>query len=226
VTDPDLGDLPGLRQWGDELRAATGRAEAEQARPRSRRRLPVRRLGIAVAAMFVLVPGAVATRSIWDDPVDEVAPLAPHGSTPSVRLAAGQTEGVSWRLGGYDAGPGRRCVQFTTAGDVIQGVSARGCSRPLTRAGITVLTAPTGRVGFVYGTVSVGVRSVEVVVPGGRRVRVGTTGVSAEVLRRSRMGAPFRVFVATFAGGYGNGAQPSITAYGSAGNTIAALGSR
>jgi hypothetical protein len=225
VTDPDLGDLPGLRQWGDELRAATGRVEAEQARPRRHLRLPVRRLGVAVIAMFVLVPGAVATRSIWDNPVEKVAPLAPHGSTPAVRLAAGRTAGVSWRLGGYDAGDGHRCVQFDTTGDV-RAFSARGCAPPLTRASITLLTAPEGRVGFVYGTVSVDVRSVEIAVPGGRRMRLGTTGVSADVIRRSRLGRAFRVFVAPFAGGYSTASQPQVTAYDDAGRVIGTLGPR
>ncbi|HEY4096026.1 MAG TPA: hypothetical protein VGM33_10965 [Baekduia sp.] len=225
MSDPDLGDLPSLRQWGDDLRVATGRAEQEQQRRRARRRrLPIRRLGVAVVAMFVLVPGAVATRSIWNDPVQRVAPLEPRGSTPAVRLAEGRTDGVSWRLGGYDAGPGQRCVQFDTLGDA-RPFSARGCTEPLTPAGITFLTAPTGRVGFVYGTVSADVRSIAITVAGGRRVQVGTTAVSPEVVRRSRIGA-FRVFVATFSGGYSTSAEPQITAYDGAGNAIGALGSR
>jgi hypothetical protein len=226
VSDPDLGDLPSLRQWGDDLRVATGRAEQEQERRRGRRRrLPVRRLGVAVVAMFVLVPGAVATRSIWNDPVQRVAPLEPHESTPAVRLAAGRTDGVTWRLGGYDAAAGNRCVQFDTQGDA-RPFSGRSCAQPFSPAQITVLSTPTGRVGFIYGTVSTEVRRVEVVVPGGRRVSVMTTGISPEVLRRSRMRGGFRVFVAPFTGGFPAGTQAQVTAYGSAGNTVGALGPR
>jgi hypothetical protein len=226
VNDPDLGDLPSLRQWGEELREATGRAEQQHRRSHLRlRRFPVRRLGVAIVAMFVLVPGAVATRSIWNDPVQRVSPLEPKGATPAVRLASGSTDGVTWRLGGYDAVAGNRCVEFTARGDV-RPFRGRSCAPPFSRAQITVLATPTGRVGFIYGTVSTEVRRVEVVVPGGRRVSVTTTGISADVVRRSRMPGGFRVFVAPFPGGFPAGTQAQVTAYGSAGNTVGALGPR
>jgi hypothetical protein len=225
VIDPDLQDLPGLLEWGDELREATGRAEEQRDGARRRRRPPVRRLGIALAGMFLLVPGAVATRSIWDEPVQRVAPLAPTPSTPAVRLAEGQSNGVAWRVGGYDAPQGRRCLQLEVIGGA-RSRGIRGCAPPLTRAAITLLTAAGRRAGFVYGTVAVGARSVEVVVSDGRRVRVGTAGISAETLRRSGMRGAFRVFVAPFDGGLPTARQPQVTAYDAGGRELGSVGAR
>jgi hypothetical protein len=225
VIEPDLRDLPGLRQWGDDLREATSRAEDERERVRRRRRLPVRRLGIAVAAMFLLVPGAVATRSIWDDPVQRVAPLAPQPSTPAVRLAEGTSEGVTWRLGGYDGARGRQCLQFNTSADGGAG-GARACTVPRTPAGLTLATAGLPGVGFVYGAAAAGVRSVEVVVPGGRRARVQTTGIAPEVVRRSGMRGAFRVFVAPFAGSFPTTSPPTVIGYDAAGSVVGERGPR
>jgi hypothetical protein len=225
VNGPDLRDLPGLRQWGDELREATGRAEDERRRARGRRRWPVRRLGVAVVAMFVLVPGAVATRSIWDNPVQRVAPLAPQPATPAVRLTAGRSSDVTWRLGGYDGPAGQRCLQFdTTQGGRTAG--RHGCAEPRTRAGLTLATAGAEGIGFVFGTAADGVRSVEVAVAGGRRVRVATVGVSPEAVRRSGMRGTFRAFVAPFRGGFPTTGPPTVVGYDAAGRTVGERGAR
>jgi hypothetical protein len=226
VTDPDLRDLPGLRQWGDELRAATSRAEEQPQRQRTRRRrVPVRRLGVALAAMFLLVPGAVATRSIWDNPVERVAPLAPQPSTPAVRLAEGRTGDVTWRLGGYDGDGGQRCLQLdeeTTTTRRPQG----GCGRAQTPAQLTVAIATLSDVRFVIGTVATEVASVEVVVPGGRRVRVDTAQVPAEVRRRAGMRGGFRVYVAPLSGRPDEQRPPSVSAYGADGRVVGSVGAR
>jgi hypothetical protein len=226
VTDPDLGDLPGLRQWGEELREATSRVEEERARPRERRRrrLPVRRLGVALAAMFLLVPGAVATRSIWDDPVERVPPAAPVPSTPAVRLAEGESAGVTWRLGGYDGDAGRRCLRFDGQRPGAADTRGGSCTRPQGAAALTVQTAGDDAAGFFFGTVASAAAEVEVTLPGGRRVRVPTTGVAADVLRRSRMRGGFRVFVLPVPGGYSASAQPPrVTAYDAAGGVVGSL---
>jgi hypothetical protein len=185
----------------------------------------VRRLGVAVAALFVLAPGAVATRSIWDDPVQSGAPLAPRPSTPAVRLAAGTSEDVTWRLGGYDAPRGRRCLQFDTSRDG-QADAGHGCAAPRTAAGLTVQTAGAGNVGFVYGTAAAGVRSVAVVVPGGRQVRVSTVAIAPEVMRRSGMRGTFGVFVAPFRGGVPTTGPPTATGYDAGGRVVGRRGPR
>jgi hypothetical protein len=225
VIDPDLRDLPGLRQWGDELRAATSRAEEQRDRPRTRRRIPLRRLGVALAAMFLLVPGAVATRSIWDNPVERVAPLAPQPSTPAVRLAEGRTSDVAWRVGGYDGDGGQRCLQLdeeTTTTRRPQG----GCGLAQTPAHLTVAIATLSDIRFVIGTVATEVASVEVVVAGGRRVRVDTTDVPDEVRRRAGMRGAFRVYVAPFAGGFAERPPPGVSAYDADGRVVGSVGAR
>jgi len=224
VIDPDLHDLPSLRQWGEELREATSRAEAEREQSRRRRRLPMGRLGIAVAATFLLVPAAVGTRSIWDDPVQRVAPLAPQPTTPAARLAAGNSHGVTWRLGGYDSTGEQRCLQFDTATDSGQGL--RGCASPRTAAGLTLMTARRQGVGFVFGTAATTVRSVQVVVPGGGSVRVATIPVAPDVVRRSGMRGTFRTFVAPFPGGFATTGPPAVIGYDAAGRVVGQRGTR
>lgn len=223
MSEPDLDELPSLLEWGDELREATDRMEQE--RRRRRRRMPVRRLGVALAAMFLLVPGAVATRSIWNDPITQVDPSRPSASTSDVRLVEGHTAGVRWRVGGFDAAGGRRCLQM----DTYKGAghsSGRGCSLPLSRARISFGAVNQHGLGFVFGTVAPDVRSVEVAVPGGRRVRVATTAVAPDVLRRSRMRGPFRMFVATFTRGFDPSLPPTIAAYDGSGATLGQLDRR
>jgi hypothetical protein len=223
IEDPDLRDLPGLREWGDELREATSRAEDERVAARRRRRLPVRRLGIALAAMFLLVPGAVATRSIWDNPVQRVAPLGPVPSTPTVRLAQGESFGVAWRLAGYQGSGPQRCLRFDVVRSAVAGGEVAGCSAPKTPARLTVQVSAFPGVGFVYGTTTASVRNVDVVVPGGRRVRVATAAVAPEVLRRSRMRGAFRVYVAAFAEGLSTRHAPDVTGLDATGRTVGSL---
>jgi hypothetical protein len=227
VSQPDLQDLPSLAEWGDRLRDATERLEAEDAAPapqrRRRGRLPAGRLGIAVAAAFVLVPGAVATRSIWDDPVQRVDPARPDAATPGVRLVEGRTGVLQWRVGGYDAASGQRCLTLETFRGAGHS-TARGCSLPETAARIASGSYVVAGVGFVYGAVDSAVRTVEVTVRHGRRARVATTAVAPDVLRRSRMRGGFRMFVATFRGGFDPTAPPAIVATDAAGHTVGRVG--
>jgi hypothetical protein len=220
VIDPDLRDLPGLCQWGDELREATSRVEEERGRRRQRRGLPVGRLGIAVAATFLLVPGAVATRSIWDDPVQRVAPLSPAPSTPAVRLAQGHDAGLTWRVGGYEGGAAQRCLRFEVLHAGAAPGQIAGCPTPRTRAGITVQISNLPGVGFVFGTTASTVTSVDIVVGGGGRVRVATASVPSDVVRRSRMRGAFRVFVATFRNGVSTAQMPEVTGRDAGGRVV------
>jgi hypothetical protein len=220
VIDPELRDLPGLGQWGDELRDATSRAEDERDRRRQRRRLPVRRLGIAVAATFLLAPGAVATRSIWDNPVERVAPLSPAPSTPAVRLAQGQDAGVTWRVGGYEGSAAKRCLRFEVLRSGATPGQITSCDTPRSRAGITVQISNFPGVGFVFGSTASTVSSVDIVVGGGRRVHVATARVPPDVVRRSRMRGAFRVFVAPFRNGVPTGQAPEVTGRDAGGRVV------
>ena len=94
-TRPRNDDLPILGELGDDLVGAFRREERAEAARRNRRRL--RRIAVATAALFVVVPGAVATRYIWaPDPV--AVPGAAFESSRAVQIADGRSGAVSWRL--------------------------------------------------------------------------------------------------------------------------------
>lgn len=201
---PELQDFPSLDRWGDELRDATKRRE-----PRSARfRLPIRRITLAVAVMLLAVPGAIATRSIWVDPVDRVDPRRDPGSSPAVLLAEGRANGLTWQLGAYDRPDGERCVQIQSSMTIQD--KGGGCSRPLGGpAQLTVGALSAHDVGFVYGSVTSRAASVRVTVPGGRTTITEAIEPDAETLRRAGL-TERRVFVATFAGGIDPSAGPPL----------------
>jgi hypothetical protein len=169
--------------------------------------------------MFLLVPGAVATLSIWDDPVQRT-PLSPAPSTPAVRLAQGQDAGLTWRVGGYEGGTAQRCLRFQVLRAGAAPGEIAGCPTPRTRAGLTVQISNLPGVGFVFGTTASTVTSVDIVVGDGRRVRVATARVPSDVVRRSRMRGAFRVFVAPFRNGVSTGQMPEVTGRDAGGRVI------
>jgi hypothetical protein len=221
VSDRDLDDLPGLSQWGDDLREATRRAEEQRARRRWH--VPARRLGVALAAMFLVVPGAVATRSIWDDPVEKVAPTGPGPQTPTVRLRQGSNGGVVWRIGGYDGPGAKRCLRFDALRSPVGAVKSTGCAAPETAAGLTVQVSTFATVAFVFGTTAESVDSVDVALHDGRHLRVPTTGIAPEVLRRSRLRPGIRIYVAAVAGGFSTQHAPRVSGRDAAGRTVGSL---
>ena len=93
-TRPRNDDLPILRELGDDLAAAYRREERAEASRRRRRRL--RGVAAATAALFVIVPGAVATRYIWAP--NPVGSGAAFESSRAVQIAEGRSGAVNWRL--------------------------------------------------------------------------------------------------------------------------------
>jgi hypothetical protein len=193
---PDLKDFPSLDAWGDELRDATERKEARSARFR----LPIRRIAVAVAVMLLAVPGAIATRSIWVDPIDRVDPARDPNSTPAVLLAEGDVGNIHWRLGAFDRRDDTRCVQLQTTSPTFS-QSFGGCTRPLGGpAQLTAGASTKGGVGFMYGAVTAAAAQVKVTVAGGRTAVAETIEPDAESLRRAGL-TKRRVWIATFPGG-------------------------
>jgi hypothetical protein len=221
TADPDLHDhLPTLDQWGDRLRDAAEREEQSSAR----RRLPIRRMAVAAAVMLVAVPGAVATRSIWVDPIDRVDPIRDPNSTPAILLAQGRSGSVRWRVGGFERTDGRRCVQFQMQMLGTQHGLAGACS-PVSpdRAQIIPATGSMDDVAFVYGTVGPDVVEVAVTVAGGGTRRVATQAPDPDALRRSGM-PDVRVFVAAFPGGLDALHPPLVVARDAGGQVLGMVG--
>ena len=219
-------DLAGLLEWGDVLLEATGRAETARASASARRRrwLAPRRAIPALALVFaLLVPGAVvATRSIWDDPVQRVGPRAPAPSTPAVRLIAGATGDVRWRIGGWNARGGRICLRTEAFRGGRSALVSQACLTPQTAARLTMTVGTTDTLSFVVGTTGGGVASVRVAPPVGAPVRVAARALPAGVLRRSRLRDATRVYVAVFPRGFQQLARPPlVTGYDARGHPLA-----
>ena len=94
-TRPRNDDLPILSELGDDLASAFRREERAESAKRNRRRL--RRVAVATAALFVVVPGAVATRDIWS-PEPIPGPTPAIEGTRAVQIAEGRSGGLSWRF--------------------------------------------------------------------------------------------------------------------------------
>jgi hypothetical protein len=235
VSDPQgLRDLPGLLDWGDELYEATVRAEREAPGASSRvggaragrrhRWVPPRRaIPLLAAGLALVVPGAVvATRSIWDDQVARVGTGAPVASSPAIRLVAGASGDVRWRIGGWSAKGGRVCLRTEAFRGGRSVLTMQGCGVPQTRAGLTVVRSATDALTLVVGTTAAAVRSVTVTPSGAAPLRVAARAIPAETLRRSGITGAARVYVAVFPRGLGAATRPPrVTAYGVAGTPIA-----
>jgi hypothetical protein len=223
-------DLPGLLGWGDELYEATLRAEQRPERrgrggAGRRRRVPRRLAGVLALLALLLVPGAVATRSIWDDPVQRVGPRSPASASPAVRLAEGSAGDVRWRLGGWNASGGKVCLRTEAFRGGARVAVGSGCGVPQTRGRLTAFLAGAGGVSLVAGTAAPGARTVVVRPPAGSPVRVATVAVAAESLRRSGIAQAARVYVAVFPRGFGAALRaPAVRAYGDDGALIGATG--
>lgn len=215
----ELPDLPALERWGEVLRDATERVEQRSAR----RRFPLHRSVLAAAVMLVLVPGAIATRSIWVDPVDAPDPLRTLDRTPPVLLAQGRSGAVTWRLGAFLRRNGVRCVQLETYAPE-QAISG-SCSAPLAGAAeLLIATDAGGGRGFVYGITGPRVAEVSVTAAGGPTVDVATQEPDPESLRRSGL-PPLRSYVAVFPGHVDLTHPPLVVARDAGGHVLGTMGS-
>jgi hypothetical protein len=216
--DPHLDDLPAMQRLGDDLGAAFQRAEAGEQRRTARRRR-TRRLAVALAAALVLVPGAVATRSIWAPTSNDADPSRPRSERSPVVIA----KDPHWRLSVYDTAQGT-CVQlFVVGGPANQGVGCPSIVRP-GRLAVAFAGTDTGP-GYVYGIVPR--RTARVSVHNGAapvvQAPVGRPG--SEELRRGGLRDDFRYFVVPVAGGLDPG-RLSVVATDGAGRTVGRFGAR
>jgi hypothetical protein len=217
-------DLPGLIDWGDELLSATARAEEERA-ARSRSRWRRRAIPVLAAVGVLIVPGAVvATRSIWDDPIEAVSPAAGTASTPAVRLLDGRAGDILWRVAGWNA-DGRVCLRTEAWRGSRRVLTGTGCETPRTAAKLTAMLSDPGGLAVVAGTAGADVATVRVTTPQGDVTRVDTVLVPAENLRRSGLTGATRLYVALFPQGFGDVPSPPVVeAFAADGRALATLG--
>lgn len=177
---------------GDELeRAFTAAERAENARRRRRRRW---RIGLLTAALVVIPPGAIATRSIWEPAPSTNDPEHPRGRTPAV-LLEGSGPAERWRLTAT-SGPDGTCLLLGLLSG--SATKAESCAPPDPRPGTVEMNLLNGaQDSFVYGAVRPEVARV-VVEAGARRQVVRPLEPPADALRRADLEPDFKVYVAGF----------------------------
>ena len=216
-TRPRNQELPILDELGHDLATAFRREERADAARRNRRRM--RRVAIATASLFVVVPGAVATRSIWAP-----SPGSPPGAfeTPhAVRIADGTSGALTWRLAATQGSDGT-CFEAAVSGTGTSFGRVRSCSGTEPSTVVHLATQQIGSQVFVMGWADPRVARV-VVDPG--------TGSAAQTARlvvaprdrseKAKIPAGSRAYVVTFTGD--PVPRPRVTAFDTAGREIGAL---
>ena len=193
---PRNEDLAILDDLDHDLGTAFRRAERVEAARRTRRRL--RRVAVATAALFVVVPGAVATRSIWAPDPGVNAGTAFEG-TRAIQMADGQTGTLSWRLSAVDS-QGGVCWQaaiFTATNSASRGVN---CSIDARGAPIGVAATLGDHETFVFGWADPAVERVVVTPQGGVPQTASMVIAPADRAERAGVPAGSRAYVVTFPG--------------------------
>lgn len=212
-TRPHNEDLPILAELGDDLSAGFRRAEQAETARRNRRRF--RRVAIATAALFVVVPGAVATRYIWAP--DPGAPGAALESSRAIQIADGRGDVLSWRLSAYTDGPDLcwQMATFTATENYGRGIACGTApGQPL-----AIATSSARDETIVYGGIDPQVARV-VVEPGTGDPAKDARIVVAPADRVDKAGLPegARAYVATFRGVLDK--PPTVTALDAAGREV------
>jgi hypothetical protein len=129
---------PTLERLGNDLEQAFLSREAADRAVRSRRR---RRLVIATAAgALMLVPVAIATRSLWES--------GPSQDRRAAVVTRGEASGVQWRLSAY-GDDGRLCMRLTVSGG--RPTQSTACQPASTDGKLDVRIAPSDNRTFVFG---------------------------------------------------------------------------
>ena len=214
-TRPRNDDLPILAELGDDLAAGFRRAERAESARRNRRRF--RNVAVATAALFVVVPGAVATRYIWAP--DPGAPGAALESSRAIQIADGRGDVLSWRLSAYTDGP-ELCWQLATFTATETYSRGNACAVPRDQS-LAVATAGGGGETIVYGGIDPQVARI-VVEPGAGAPAEEARIVVAPRDRVDKAGLPAdaRAYVASFLGDVTDG-PPTVTAFDASGREIA-----
>lgn len=216
-TRPRNDDLPILAELGDDLADGFRRAERAESARRNRRRF--RNVAVATAALFVVVPGAVATRYIWAP--DPSAPGSALESSRAVQIADGKGDLLSWRLSAAASEQDGVCWQlalFTAAESYGRGLACMGDT--LSQA-VDVATSYAGGETFAYGGLDPQVARV-VVDPGAGVEPKDAQIVVAPPDRVEQAGLPAgaRAYVASFLGDLTDGPPPTVTAFDASGREI------
>lgn len=218
-TRPGNDELPILDEVGHDLASAFRREERAEAARRNRRRL--RGIAGVTAALFVVVPGAVATRSIWA-PDPGVSTGAALESARAVAVADGRGEAISWRLSAYKDGDSS-CWQlaiFTPAESLGRSTN---CGDPADRLPLSLSVTPAGGETVVFGWLSPQAVRVRVSVPGAGRQAARIVSTAPELARRAGVPAGMKGYVATFRGELADTRSPRVTAFAADGRELGTL---
>jgi hypothetical protein len=181
-----------IDRFGDELERALRAAERKE-QGRRRRRLRWR-IGAVTAALVVIAPAAIATRSIWEPTPSTRDPEHRPAGTSAV-LLEGRGPSEPWRLTSAP-GPRGTCLLLGLLSG--SGAKTESCSPPDPRPGTVEASILNGEQdGFVYGAVRPEVAKV-VVEANGRVQSVAPRQPPQEALRRADLAADFKVYVAGF----------------------------
>ena len=186
-----FADLPILDELGDDLERAF---RAQERPPRStwwRRRGLV--VAIAAGIAVLLVPTAVATKSLWAPAADESSPEHPARATAPVQLDAPRAPQDSFRLSASETDRGLCLNVFVTGAGLGESCSAH----PTAGHPLTVSTGAGTHDGYVLGAVAPSAATLRVTANGQTRT-VAAFSPDSERLARGHIPANFKLFVAFF----------------------------
>jgi hypothetical protein len=150
-------------------------------------------IAVAAGVAVLLVPTAVATKSLWSPAADSADPDHPVRPTAPVELTVPKAPNDAWRLSVSETNVGL-CLHTYIAGAGL----GQGCSPHVTAANpLLVQTGAGTRDGYVLGSVVPSARTLRVVA-GGQVRTVRAFSPDPERLRLARIPADFKLFVAFF----------------------------
>ena len=195
MTEPreTFADLPILDELGDDLERAYRAGERSQ-EPRARASWWRRRglvVAIATGVAVLLVPTAIATKSLWAPAADNASPGHPSRPTAPVQLEAPRAPTDSFRLSASQTDVGLCLHVFITGG----GLGESCAPHPSAAHPVTAFTGGGAHDGFVVGTVAPTARTVRVAVNGGQQ-DVTAFAPDPKRLALAHIPADFRLYAA------------------------------
>jgi hypothetical protein len=186
-----FADLPILEEVGDDLERAFRAQEGSVRRPWWRRRALV--VAIATGIAVLLVPTAIATKSLWSPAADTASPDHPARPTAPIQLDTPQAPSGSFRLSASETSRGLCLHTFITGGGL-----GEACTPHVSTAHpLTVMTGGGAHAGYVAGPVVPSASTLRVTA-GGRTQTVNAFAPDPERLARAQIPADFKLFVAFF----------------------------